>query len=65
MSVKIEIVEANVPVEEVEGDFSALRRMIEYARGEACRHGLAETQHILDLAALTLCEERGEFVSKH
>ena len=65
MTVKQEIIESQAPVEEVEGDFSALRRMIEYARGEAGRHGLTETRHMLDLAALSLSEERGEFVSKH
>jgi hypothetical protein len=65
MSVKTETIEETPVTEEVEGDFSALRRMIEYARGEAGRHGLMETRHMLDLAALSLAEERGEFVSKH
>ena len=65
MSVKTETIEEKPVAEEVEGDFSALRRMIEYARGEAGRHGLMETRHMLDLAALSLSEERGEFVSKH
>jgi hypothetical protein len=65
MSVKPETIEVKAPVEEAESDFGALRRMIEYARGEAGRHGLAETRHMLDLAALSLSEERGEFVSKH